>query len=504
MCRTVLKALALLVLGIASPSIADGQDVPGSLAGSRPNIVVIMTDDQGYAPIGRHGHPWIRTPNLDALHDASLRFTRFLVSPTCAPTRSALMTGRHPMRNGVTHTILERERMTLDAVTLPSVLQGAGYATAIFGKWHLGDEDPYQPRNRGFDETFIHGGGGIGQAYPGSCADAPDNRYFNPIIRHNGTFVRTSGFCTDVFFEAATGWIDGRRNEDRPFFAYIATNAPHAPYYAPESNRERFRDLGFAPDPAGFYGMIENVDENVGRLLAKLGEWGLLEDTLIVFLSDNGMAAVGPPVDGEPLGHLPDGTLLHTDNAGMEGLKGSVDEGGVRVPCYWRWDGRIEPGVEVDRIAAHIDLMPTLAALAGAELPDGQVEGRSLLPLIEGTEADWEDRYLFTHKGRWPKGADPDDFKDQDYAVRNQRFRLIAGTALYDMEADPGQTSNVIEEHPEVLEAMGAAYDAWWSATRPLMVNEGVPLAPSKPFFNAYRSQAEATGIPEWRSSDPR
>ena len=166
----------------------------------KPNFILVITDDQGHGPIGRHGHPWIRTPNLDELYDTSTRFDRFLVSPTCSPTRAAIMTGRHPLKNGVTHTILERERMTLDATILPQVLAKAGYTSGIFGKWHLGDEEPYQPHKRGFDEVFIHGAGGIGQAYKCSCADAPGNKYFNPTIRHNGTFVKTEGFCTDLFF----------------------------------------------------------------------------------------------------------------------------------------------------------------------------------------------------------------------------------------------------------------------------------------------------------------
>ena len=209
-------------------------------AAEHPNIVLIITDDQGYGPLGRHGNEWIKTPNLDALYDQSTRFTRFLVSPTCSPTRSALMTGRHSMKNGITHTILERERMTLEAVTLPQVLKTAGYSTAIFGKWHLGDEDPYQPQQRGFDETFIHGAGGIGQAYDCSCADAPQNSYFDPVIRHNGRFVKTHGFCTDVFFTAAMGWIKERKASGQPFFAYIATNAPHGPNNAPPENAQRF------------------------------------------------------------------------------------------------------------------------------------------------------------------------------------------------------------------------------------------------------------------------
>ena len=220
------RSLVLLLLSLAAPV----------LAAERPNIVVLITDDQGYGPVGAHGHPWIQTPNLDRLHATSVRLERFLVSPTCSPTRAALMTGRHPMRNGITHTIKERERMTLDAKILPQVLGEAGYVTGMFGKWHLGDQDGYRPEDRGFDETFAHGAGGIGQRYDCSCADAPGNKYFDPAIHHNGRFVKTSGYCTDLFYEAGLGWIRDVKDGDAPFFAYISTNAPHGPFIAPEEN----------------------------------------------------------------------------------------------------------------------------------------------------------------------------------------------------------------------------------------------------------------------------
>ncbi|MCL4207108.1 MAG: arylsulfatase [Pirellulaceae bacterium] len=460
----------------------------------------MITDDQGYPPIGRHGHPWIETPNLDQLYDTSIRFTRFLVSPTCSPTRSALMTGRHPMRNGVTHTILERERLTLEATTLPQVLKTVGYTSGIFGKWHLGDEESYQPHRRGFDEAFIHGAGGIGQAYNCSCADAPDNKYFDPVVRHNGTFVKTHGFCTDVFFAGAIDWIRQVKDRDPPFFAYITTNAPHGPFIAPPANAQRFTDLGFGEQQAGFYGMIENIDENVGRLMNKLAEWRLLENTLVIFMSDNGMTGGGSGKN--VIGRTADGKELVFYNADMKGLKGSVDEGGVRVPFFLRWDSRIKPGRDIDRIAAHLDLLPTLAELAGASTPPGQVEGRSLLPLIENADATWPDRYLFSHQGRWPTGAEPNDFQWQNFAVRNQRFRLVGRNQLYDMQRDPSQTSNVIQDHPQVAEAMLAAYDAWWKETRPMMVNENVPMSPTRPFHEAYRKQMETTGIPDWKPAE--
>ncbi len=484
-----MKALLLIVL------CASFSNAIASLSGTRPNIIVMMTDDQGYGPVGKHGHPWIKTPNLDAMHDTSLRFDRFLVSPTCSPTRAALMSGRHPMKNGITHTILERERMALSTVTLAQVLKNAGYTTGIFGKWHLGDEEEYQPHRRGFDEAFIHGAGGIGQAYNCSCADVPNNSYFDPVIRHNGSFVKTKGYCTDVFFTAALGWIKAVKDNDAPFFAYIATNAPHGPFIAPPKNTKRFTDLGFKKSPAGFYGMIENIDENYGRMLQNVDEWGLLDNTVIIFMSDNGMTGGGS--DKSVLGKAADGTPMKVYNAGMKGLKGSPDEGGVRVPFFMRWDGKIKTG-QVDKIAAHIDLMPTLVDLAGGKLPEGQVEGRSLLPLIDDPKADWADRYLFTNVARWKTGADPDDSKWDKFAVRNQRFGLVGEKKLYDMENDPGQKVNVIDKHPEVVKEMRAAYEKFWSEAKPLMVNEAAPMSPVRPYHELYQEQLESGGIPEW------
>ena len=482
-----------------------------------PNIILVITDDQGYGPVGQHGHPWIKTPNLNKLYDTSTRFTRFLVSPTCAPTRSALMTGRHPMKNGVTHTILERERMTLKATTLPQVLKQAGYTSGIFGKWHLGDEEPYQPHKRGFDEAFIHGAGGIGQAYNCSCADAPGNKYFDPIIRHNGSFVKTKGFCTDLFFTAALGWIKAKKDNETPFFAYITTNAPHGPFIAPPKNTKRFTDLGFADKQAGFYGMIENIDENMGRLMGKLKDWNLYKDTILIFMSDNGMTGGGSGRLGQAVAK---GYPFF--NAGMKGLKGSADEGGVRVPFFIRWDDHWKAGRNIGTVSAHIDVLPTLAAIAGIKkLPEEQVEGRSMLPLLTGEKKTLSDsRYLFTHKGRWKTGAEPNNFQWINYAVRNQRYRFVGGgtaisvserqrkkgispkDALFDMLKDPGQRTNVINEHPGVAAKMRAAYNKFWTEARPLMVNESVPMSPTRPFHVWYKQQTQSTGIPHWKAPE--
>ncbi|NBU42109.1 MAG: hypothetical protein EBS51_15190, partial [Planctomycetia bacterium] len=364
----------------------------------QPNVVYIITDDQGYGDIAAHGNPVVKTPHLDRLRDQSVRLTEYHVSPTCSPTRAALMTGRHEFRSGVTHTILERERLALAATTLPQLLKSAGYTTGIFGKWHLGDEDAYQPGRRGFDRSFIHGGGGIGQTYPGSCGDAPGNTYFDPFIRSDGTFVKTRGYCTDVFFNEATAWMDACRKAGTPFFCYVATNAPHAPYDCPPGSDAgplaRLEEAGLSQGPrppreqvAAFYGMIENIDSNVGRLLRQLDDWGIADDTLVVFTTDNGTAA----------GH---GVF----NDGMKGAKGTPHRGGTRVPSFWRWPGTLPAGVDVPAVAAHIDVLPTLCEIAGAAIPADlapRLEGRSLVPLLRDSSAPWPDRPLVTHVGRW-------------------------------------------------------------------------------------------------------
>ena len=467
-----------------------------ALFGKAPNIILVMTDDQGYAPVGAHGHPWIQTPNMDKLHDTGTSFDRFLVSPTCSPTRAAIMSGRHPMKNGITHTILERERMALSTVTLPQVLAKAGYKSGIFGKWHLGDEEEYQPGSRGFDEVFIHGAGGIGQAYKCSCADVPKNKYFDPVVRHNGKFVKTEGFCTDVFFNKATGWISKMKDTDEPFFAYISTNAPHAPYLAPEESRKRFLEMGFNSQQAGFFGMIENIDDNLGKLMAKMDEWDLWKDTVFIFMSDNGMAGrVG--TEGLVLGKDKEGNELKGYNAGMKGYKGSPDEGGVRVPFFIRWDGHTEAGKKVEQVAAHIDILPTLAGIAGVDFPEKQVDGRSFWPLVTGKDAAWPDRHLYTHVARWPTGADPDKFQWSKFAVRSGNFRMVGKDALYDMEADPGQKTNVIGEHGDIAKKMAEAYDKFWKETKPLMVNEDAPMSKVRPYHVWYKQQMEAGGIPD-------
>ena len=488
----------ILVAGMSLISAA-AKPAKESLLASKPNIILVMTDDQGYGDLACHGHPYLKTPNLDKLYSQSTRFTDFHASPTCAPTRAALMSGRAPFKNGVTHTILERQRMTLKATTIAQVLKTAGYTTGIFGKWHLGDADPYQPSNRGFDESFIHGAGGIGQNYPGTESNPPNNGYFDPAIKHNNnTFVRTKGYCTDVFFKQSLAWIKQCSDQKKPFFAYLSTNAPHGPFIVADKYKAPYLGKGAAAkgkkgkrkdNSAAFYGMIANIDENMGVLMQKLDEWELTENTLLIFMTDNGSSA----------GNY---------SCGMKGKKGSANEGGSRVPLFMRLPGKIKPATDIARLTRHYDLFPTLATIAGATIPDNlELDGRSLLPLIDDPKATWPDRYTVFHQGRWnKKGAagrwgqgntDPDKAKYKGFAVRNEAWRLV-GDALYNIDKDPGETTDAAQQYPEIAATMRKKFDAWWTDVRPLMVNEDASLDTDKPFLDQYLKQEKSTGIPNW------
>jgi arylsulfatase A-like enzyme len=454
--------------------------VPLALSAATPNIVLIMTDDQGYGDLACHGNPHIKTPNLDRMHKESVRFTDFHVSPTCAPTRSALLTGRHEFKNGITHTIQERERLTLKATTLPQMLKTVGYTTGIFGKWHLGDEDDYQPGKRGFDEAFIHGAGGIGQTYPGSCGDAPGNKYTNPVIRHNGTFVKTDGYCTDVFFTQASKWIEGQKG--KPFFAYITPNAPHAPLDCPPGSDTPY--LGkVPPNVAKFYGMIENIDTNVGKLLTKLKDLGIENDTLVIFMTDNG-TATGDKVF----------------NAGMRGAKNTPYTGGTRVPAFWRWPGKFPAGVDVPVLTCHWDIVPTLSEITGFKI-EGEVakqaEGRSLMPLLKDPKAKWENRFFISHQGRWPKGKAAENAYS-NASVRDERWQLVFTNAkkheLFDLKNDPGEKTDVSAANPNEVARLKAAFDDWWKASLPLMVNEDAVGPSVNPYHAAYWKQFNGPG----------
>ncbi|MEM7391580.1 MAG: sulfatase-like hydrolase/transferase, partial [Verrucomicrobiota bacterium] len=424
-------------------------------AAKPPNIILIMPDDAGYGDYACLGNPVMRTPSVDAFRKQSLLFTRFHVSPTCAPSRAALMSGRHEFKCGVTHTIGGRERMSLDTYTLPQMLKTAGYVTGIFGKWHLGDEDAYRPESRGFDEVYIHGSGGIGQS-----ADAPGNSNIDPMLWHNGTFVRTKGYCTDLFFDQAIRWMGEKRSSDEPFFAYIAPNAPHAPHVLPKEYYQHYLGKpGVNEGRAKFFGMIENIDTNFGKLLKDLDEWGVADNTLVIYLgTDNGGTAG-----------------RNFFNAGLRGGKNTTYQGGTRSPCFVRWPaGKVPAGTESDALTAHIDLFPTFVALTGADLSSEvteQLEGRSLLPLMTNPGAPWANRVLVHHKGRWPGGQSA-NHKHGSASIQNADFTLVNNEELYDLKADRGEMKNIIDQHPEVVTELRVAYDRWWTEVQPRLVNE--------------------------------
>ncbi|QDV37984.1 arylsulfatase [Tautonia plasticadhaerens] len=406
----------------------------------RPNVLLIMTDDQGYGDLGCHGNPVLRTPNLDALHAGSVRLTDFHVDPTCAPTRAALMTGRYSGRVGVWHTIMGRSILPEGETTMADAFSRSGYATGIFGKWHLGDNAPSRPQDRGFARAFVHGGGGVGQTPDYWGNDSFDDTYFD-----DGRARPTAGYCTDTWFDAALDFIGDQAAADRPFFCYLATNAPHGPYRVPERYEEMYANDPDVPN-AAFYGMITNIDENVGRLLAFLDERGLAEDTLLLFLTDNGTAA---GVRGE-VGY----------DAGMRGRKGSPYDGGHRVPCFVRWPGGdIGGGRDVDQLAAHLDLLPTLIDLCGLDRPEGQaLDGTSLAPLLRPGTPDWPERAIVVESQRIEH---PEKYRQ--CAVMTGRWRLVDGRELYDIGQDPGQARDVSGDHPEVVADLRAVYDRWWA-----------------------------------------
>ena len=455
----------LVALGLSTPGCVQGPDEEGP---ARPNIILIMTDDQGWAQVGFHGNPYIKTPTLDRLAAESTEFTQFYVEPKCAPTRAALLTGRHGYRSGVIDTYLGRTLMDPEAVTLAERLAAEGYATGIFGKWHLGDNYPLRSMDQGFGESLVHRGGGIGQP-----AGPPGNRYWDPTLEHNGVSKKYAGYCTDIFTDALIEFV--KRNRERPFFGYLATNVPHSPFHVDEQYIEPYREMGLPENTSRVYGMITEFDENLDRLLGQLDQLGLADSTMVIFLTDNG-------------------PTQQTFTAGLKERKGSAYEGGTRVPFLFRWPGRVEAGRQIDRIAAHIDVVPTLLGAAGIDASSSQFDGVSLWPLLSGeTAADaWPDRtiYLQNHRGDTPQ-------LNRNASARSQRWKIVqplgkatdpmppgAKFEIYDMSVDPGETKNLAGEHPGILDEMIRGYEEWFrdvSSTRgfePVRIHLGSPSEP--------------------------
>jgi len=425
-----------------------------------PNVLIIIMDDLAFGDIACHGNPHTQTPHLDALHDESTRLTRYNSGPVCTPARAALMTGRHPYRTGAIDTYCGRSMMHHDEVTLAGMMRDAGYATCLSGKWHLGDCYPMRPIDKGFDEMLMHNGGGLRQpGCPGHWDQPPRDSYFNPTLSHNGSFKQVDGYCTDIFADHCIDFL--RTHRDQPWLCYVGTNCPHTPLEVDDAHAQKYIDQGLPETFARIYAMVENIDANVGRILGMLDELGLADDTIVIYTSDHGPCG-SAAVDGND-----------RFNAGLRGRKATMYEGGIKVPCFWRWPGRFTADRDVDRIANPIDIAPTLAAACGFALPDDRaIDGENLLPLLTGTTSpdDWPDR---TIPLQWHRGDEPTRYRNA--AVVGQRFKWIrqdadAPAELYDIESDTGETRDVAGNHPAVVQAMQADYNRWFddvSSTRP-------------------------------------
>jgi arylsulfatase A-like enzyme len=434
---------------------------------SKPNVVIILTDDQGFGELGATGNPLIHTPHIDRLATQSVSLVNFHVMPVCSPTRACLMTGRYNYRTGVTDTFLGRSLMDPRETTLAEMLAAGGYRTGIFGKWHLGDNYPMRAMDRGFQESLVLNGGGLAQ--PGDPPDPVDERgaYFNATLRHNGAWVKTKGYVSDVITDAAMQFIEQKR--DRPFFVYLPFNCPHAPHQVPDEYRRHYEGKDFSPagfphqghpmaakrdpdDLARIYGMIENIDDNVGRLLAKLAQLKLADNTIVVLFSDNGCQQ------------------CNGYNAGFQGWKGTPFEGGIHQFCFVRWPAQLQAGHKVDRIAAHIDLAPTLLDLCGVPRPQQvKFDGRSLSPLLRGQPVAWPDRVLCF---QWHRGDAPQRYRA--FAARSQDWKLVqplgvvekwngkTNFQLYDMAHDPLELHDLAAAQPQRVAQLKAQYDAWF------------------------------------------
>ncbi len=413
-----------------------------------PNIVLIMTDDQGYGDLGCHGNPVLKTPNIDTLYSESLRLDNYHVSPTCSPTRSALMTGRYTNLAGAWHTIQGRSLLHRDEITMADCFKAGGYRTGIFGKWHLGDNYPFRPQDRGFEETVVLGGGGVWQT-----PDYFGNDYQDDTYLHNGKPQKYEGFCTDVFFTAAQQFIAASAHAGKPFFCYLAPNAAHGPMWAPDAYAAKYKGVKGLTDP-GFYGMIENIDDNVGRMRAFLAASNLDRNTILIFTTDNGTSS---------------GADVY--NAGMRDMKGSPYEGGHRVPFFLHWpQGGYDKGYSLDLLASHIDVLPTLLSMTRLQHPaPAKLHGRSLATYFApNKKIEWPERTIVTDSQRGENLV-----KWRQASVMTQQYRLVSPTLggqagdppleLYDIRQDPGQRHDIAAANPSVVAKLKSDYEQWWN-----------------------------------------
>ena len=443
-------------------------------AAKRPNVIVIMSDDQGVGDYGFMGNSIIRTPELDAMSKRSGLLSRFYVSPVCAPTRACLMTGRYNYRTRCIDTYIGRAMMDTAEVTLAEFLGDAGYKTGIYGKWHMGDNYPLRAMDQGFQDSLVHRGGGIGQP---SDPIGAEGKYTDPVLIRNGRETPMKGYCTDIYFDAAMEFIERSSKAEKNFFAYIATNAPHGPFHdVPKALYEEYSKVDFSPiiinklkparlkqendKLARISAMITNIDENVGRLFRKLDALDVSEDTIVIYLNDNG------PNSRRYVGN-------------MRGVKAGVDDGGIRTPLIFHWPAKVKAGMKSDHLCAHIDMLPSILDACGVKIPKGhKLDGRSFLPLLTGESSRWPTRQVVfqTHRGNVPRIY-------HHFAIHEDHWKLVHPSGfgresfdgepnleLYNLKNDPRQQKNVASLQPKVLKRLKAGYEAWFkdvSSTRP-------------------------------------
>ena len=472
----------LLLLAAAAPLSTERAE-----AQERPNILLILTDDQGYGDLGVHGNDALNTPNLDELAGESTEFTRFYVNPNCSPSRASLMTGRWTFRTGVSGVHGTEHLLNADEATIAEIFKKAGYRTGIFGKWHLGDNYPTRPTDQGFQEALVHKGGGIGQS-----AGPPGNTYFDPVLLHNDTSKQYTGYCDDIFANQTIEFI--KEDDGRPFFAYYATNLPHRPLTVPDDRADPYRRKGLHELNARVYGMISNIDANVGRLLTTLEQEGIADNAIVIFMSDNGPRTRRSKNDVQPGRYV----------AGLRGTKTSVYENGIRVPFFIRWPGTVPAGQKMDDMAAHIDVLPTLLDAADVSAPDGVAfDGISLLPRIMGQDDKLPDRKLYI---QWHNGPRP--YRYIHFTVITQEYKLISphpdphsiirqptleerqnmlnSLELYRIDEDPSEIHNVAAENPKRVNSMLQSYEQWfhdvtqdWNHLDPQRIHLGTKHQPT-------------------------
>ncbi|TWT65099.1 arylsulfatase [Allorhodopirellula solitaria] len=469
MFRNTFLALLLLLTTSTNLEVVVAQERAES-----PNVILIMSDDQGGGDYGFMGNDLIRTPHLDTMKDQSGFLSNFYVSPVCAPTRASLMTGRYNYRTRCIDTYIGRAMMAPEEVTVAEVLRDAGYQTGIYGKWHLGDSYPLRAMDQGFQDSLVIRGGGIGQP---SDPIGAEGKYTDPILIRNGEEVPLKGYCTDLYFDAAIDFIEETVKTEQPFFTYIATNAPHGPFHdVPDELYQQYQQVDFAPIIIGqvsdkrakaeqdklarIAAMITNIDDNVGRLMGELERLGIRDNTIVIYLNDNG------PNTRRYVGE-------------MRGKKADVDDGGIRSPLLFHWPARVPADQTSDELCAHIDVMPTILEACGIEPPmENPMDGRSFLPLLTNEDPRWPTRQVIfqAHRGDVPHPY-------HHFAIHEAPWKLVHPSGfgrerfvgepkieLYNLNEDPRQQHNLVDERPQVTKRLLAAYHDWFedvSSTRP-------------------------------------